>query len=75
MTGAVLERPGSLFERPELDGGGTLEELLSVTLASARENGTTECPVCHARMSYTRAGSSPGATPAAGCGRCGSRLS
>ena len=65
MTGAVLDRPGT--QQFELDGGLTLEELLNATLEAARATGSTECPVCHARMTYTRAG--------AECGGCGSRLS
>ena len=71
MTPAVLDRPGSVTERPLLGGGGTLEELLSATLHEARANGSTECPVCHARMTSTRAGAHAGAS----CGGCGSRLS
>jgi tRNA(Ile2) C34 agmatinyltransferase TiaS len=66
VTPAVLDRPGSVTERPVLGGGGTLEELLSATLRSAQANGSTECPVCRARMTSTRAG--------AECGGCGSRL-
>ena len=71
MTPAVLERPGSVTERPVL-GGGTLEELLSVAFHEAQANGSTECPVCHARMTSTRAGA--GSAPVAECGGCGSRL-
>jgi hypothetical protein len=66
-------------ERQALGGGGTLEELLSATLHEAQANGSTECPVCHARMTSTRA--SAGATrggacvgPVAECGGCGTRL-
>ena len=64
MTGAVLDRPGT--QQFELDGGLTLEELLNATLDAARATGSTECPVCHARMTYTRVH--------AECGGCGSRL-
>jgi hypothetical protein len=64
MTGAVLDRPGT--QRFELDGGLTLEELLNATLEAARATGSTECPVCHARMTFTRV--------RAECGGCGSRL-
>lgn len=64
MTGAVLDRPGT--QQFELDGGLTLEELLNATLDAARATGSTECPVCHARMTYTRV--------RAECGGCGSRL-
>ncbi len=71
MTPAVLDRPGSVTERPLLGGGGTLEELLSATLHAARTNGSAECPVCHARMTSTRLS----AKPVAQCGGCGSRLS
>ena len=65
MTGAVLDRPGT--QQFKLDGGLTLEELLNATLESAGATGSAECPVCHARMTSTRAG--------ADCGGCGSRLS
>ena len=68
MTGAVLERPALQPERPTLDGGATLEELLSSALREARANGSTECPVCHARMTFARARE-------AECGGCESRLS
>ena len=64
MTGAVLDRPGT--QQFELDGGLTLEELLTAALESTRATGSAECPVCHARMTSTRAG--------AECGGCGSRL-
>jgi hypothetical protein len=77
MTGAVLDRPGSLFAdaadpasgggHPVTRGGITLEELLNATLRETRTSGSAECPVCHARMTSTRAG--------AECGACGSRLS
>jgi hypothetical protein len=81
MTGAVLDRPGSLFEgvatppdpgrRPECPAppfGGrlTLEERLDAALHETRTNGSTECPACHARMTSSRDG--------AACGSCGSRL-
>jgi hypothetical protein len=77
VTGALLDRPETLFadgaERP--CGGGlpvaggriTLEERLNAVLHEARTNGSGECPVCRARMAYTRAG--------AECGGCGSCLS
>ena len=72
MTAALLTRPTPLPDRPPLDGGGTLEELLSSALADVRANGSTECPVCHAAMSLarTRAGAQD-----AECSGCGSRLS
>jgi hypothetical protein len=77
MTPAVLDRPGSLFAdaagrpggggHPVAGGRVTLEELLNATLRVARTNGSADCPVCRARMTYTRAG--------AECAGCGSRLS
>jgi hypothetical protein len=77
VTGAVLDRPGALFAeaadrpsgggQPVARGGVRLEELLNATLHATRTHGSAECPVCHARMAYTRAG--------AECGGCGSRLS
>ena len=74
MTAAVLDRPGSLFDdaahaRPEPAFGGrpTLEDRLDGVLHATRTNGSTECPVCDARMTSTRAG--------AECGGCGARLS
>jgi hypothetical protein len=78
VTPAVLDRPGSVIERPVLGGGGTLEDLLSATLHAAQANGSTECPVCHAGMASTRAGATregTGAQPGAECGGCGTRLS
>jgi tRNA(Ile2) C34 agmatinyltransferase TiaS len=66
MTAGVLDRPRVMPDRPALDGGGTLEELLSAALAEARANGSTECPVCHAEMTSACAG--------AQCSGCGSRL-
>jgi len=66
MTGAVLDRPDCSAARPPLDGGATLEELLTSALAQARSEGHTDCPVCHAPMAVTRAG--------AECTGCGSRL-
>jgi tRNA(Ile2) C34 agmatinyltransferase TiaS len=65
MTGAVLDRPVSGSER-SLDCGATLEELLTAALQDASANGSTECPICHTRMTSTRAG--------AECSGCGSRL-
>jgi tRNA(Ile2) C34 agmatinyltransferase TiaS len=74
MTAALLDRPGSLFadaadrgQAAVAYGGVTLEELLNSALCAARTNGSTECPVCRARMTSARAG--------AECGGCGSRLS
>ena len=79
MTGAVLDRPGT--QQFEHDGGLTLEELLNQTLHTARAQGSAECPVCHARMTSTRAGAHASAESGAGvgdlvavCGGCGSRL-
>jgi hypothetical protein len=71
MTGALLDRPVSA-SRSGLDVGGTLEELLGSALDEARANGSAECPVCHARMSFARA--SGAAAASAECGGCGSRL-
>jgi hypothetical protein len=68
MTAALLEGPVS--ERLELDGGATLEVLLNAVLREVRSNGSAECPVCHAHLSFTRAGARE-----AECGGCGSRLS
>ena len=79
MTAAVLDRPVS--GQLDLDGGGTLEELLSAALDETRANGSTECPACHARMIVTRAGAreaegaSAEAPRGAECTGCGSRLS
>jgi len=79
VTGAVLDRPGSLFAGADPASGGghivsrggvTLEELLNVTLREARASGGAECPVCHARMTPTGAGARE-----AECGGCGTRLS
>jgi hypothetical protein len=74
VTAAVLDRPGTLFahapgrdERPTAAGAGTLHELLDSALHRAQATGSAECPVCHARMTYTRV--------RAECGGCGSRLS
>jgi len=77
VTAAVLDRPH--FAQPALDGGGTLEELLSSALREARTNGSTECPVCHGTVTLSRADAreagAAGPAPAAECGACGSRLS
>jgi hypothetical protein len=72
MTPAVLDRPGALFEADTAPPGGrlTLEERLNAVLHAARTNGSAECPVCHARMTSTRAGAA-----SAACGGCGTRLS
>ena len=70
MTGAVLDRPGT--ERLDLAGGLTLEEVLNQALHTARAQGSADCPVCHASMTSTRAGSGD---LVAVCGACGSRLS
>lgn len=78
MTAAVLDRPAPLFgdRAAGTVGGGriTLEERLSAVLHEARTNGSTECPLCHARMAPTPASAGP-AAPAAECAGCGSRLS
>jgi hypothetical protein len=68
MTAAVLDRPGLAPDHAAMGDARTLEDLLTTVLDEARANGRTECPVCHAEMSFTRAG-------AAECAGCGSRLS
>jgi ribosomal protein L37AE/L43A len=74
MTGAVLDRPASLFadRAPGTLAGGrvTLEQRLNAALREACTNDSTECPVCHARMAVTAA-----AAAEAACESCGSRLS
>jgi hypothetical protein len=67
VTGALLDRPVSMSERPAPGGRVTLEERLNSILHEARTNGSTECPLCHARMAATAA--------EAACESCGSRLS
>jgi hypothetical protein len=72
MTAAVLDRPATLFADAPASGSATrgrltLEARLNAVLDEARANGSTECPVCHAEMSFARAG-------AAECASCGSRL-
>jgi hypothetical protein len=76
MTGAVLDRPSAPFTvaggaecggRPLERGRATLEDVLTGVLQEARTNGVAECPLCHARMTLTRAH--------AECAGCGSRLS
>jgi hypothetical protein len=73
MTTGLLEKPTFLPDRPVLDGGGTLEELLGSALREARANGSSECPVCHTGLMSTRA--REGRVASAECGGCGSRLS
>jgi hypothetical protein len=68
VTGAVLERPAGLFDAAP--GGVTLEDLLNGALDEALTKGSTECPVCHARMTYTRASAAAGAG-SADCSGCG----
>ena len=77
MTSAVLDRPAPLFADRVAGavsrGRVTLEERLNSVLHEARTNGSTECPLCHARVRPAAAGA---ATPAsAECDGCGSRLS
>ena len=71
MTPAVLDRPGPMFAERAAGavGGGrvTLEERLSAVLHEARTNGSTECPLCHARVTPTPTGVE--------CAGCHSRLS
>ena len=71
MTPAVLDRPAPLFAERAADalGGGrvTLEARLNAVLHEVRTNGSSECPVCHARVAPTPSG--------AECHGCGSQLS
>ena len=71
MTPALLDGPAPMFVERAAGavGGGrvTLEERLSAVLCEARTNGSTECPLCHARVAPTPSG--------AECGGCHSRLS
>jgi hypothetical protein len=69
VTGALLDKPISRSEQVDRPEGGrmTLERLLSATLEIARANGSSECPMCHARVRPV--------AHAAECGGCGSRLS
>ena len=71
MTPAVLDRPAARFA--ERLGGGrvTLEDRLNAAFHEARANGSTECPVCQARMTFAGASTGSGAA----CGGCGSELS
>ena len=66
MTPAVLDRPESLTDQQLPGGRLTLEERLNSVLDEVRMNGSSECPVCHARVTPTPAG--------ADCAGCGSRL-
>ena len=78
MTPAVLDRPAPLFAdrvAGAVSGGRvTLEERLNSVLHEARTNGSTECPVCRAGMTYTRAGTRGFEVLAAVCAGCSSRL-
>jgi len=72
-SGEGAERPGhGPTAAAERIGGGrvTLEERLNAALREARANGSTECPVCQARMTFASAGGGHSAA----CGGCGSRL-
>jgi len=73
MTGAVLERPMSHPGTSPVGDGLTLKRLLTSAFDEVQANGSTECPVCHARMTSTRAREA-GGDFAAQCGGCGSRL-
>ena len=81
MTAAVLDRPTLRTGDPGIGDGVTLEQLLTSAHEEARANGSTECPVCHARMTVCHARTSStrareaGGLLAAECGGCGSRLS
>jgi hypothetical protein len=76
VTPAVLDRPAPLFADRAAGtvGGGrvTLEERLTAVLNEARTNGSSECPLCHARVTPTPAGAAPVGVD---CTGCGSRLS
>jgi hypothetical protein len=74
MTAGVLDRPSVMPDRPALDGGGTLEGLLSSALTEARANGSTRCPVCDARMTRMISTRAREADASAECAGCGSRL-
>jgi hypothetical protein len=54
-------------EQPTSRGRVTLEERLNAILHEARTNGSSDCPLCHARMTHAHDG--------ADCAACGSRLS
>jgi hypothetical protein len=71
VTPAVLDRPMFRVDKRLPDGRVTLEERLNSVLDGVRTNGSGECPICHARMARTPAGTSAGAE----CGGCGSVLS
>jgi hypothetical protein len=87
VTPALLDRPALPIADPaqsptrvagpnvaagRVGGGGvTLEERLNSALHEARTNGSTDCPVCHARMTRAREGAPHGG---ASCCSCGSRL-
>ena len=77
MTPAVLDRPAPLFAdrvAGAVSGGRvTLEERLNSVLHEARTNGSSECPLCHARVRPTAARAA--APASAECDGCGSRLS
>ncbi len=77
MTAAVLDRPTVRAGGSEIGDGVTLAQLLNSALHEARTHGSTECPVCHERLSSTRAREQRGGREAvaAECGGCGSRLS
>jgi tRNA(Ile2) C34 agmatinyltransferase TiaS len=67
MTAALLDRPAICRHEPSVGPGVTLQDLLTNALEEVRNEGSTECPVCHARMTSTRAG--------AECAGCGAQLS
>ena len=80
MTPAVLDRPAPMCAdrvAGAVSGGRvTLEERLNSVLHAARTNGSSECPLCHARVTPTPTGAQCGATLAgAECAGCGSSLS
>jgi hypothetical protein len=72
VTPAVLDRPAPLFADRVAGavGGGrvTLEERLNAVLHAVRTSGSAECPLCHARMTPTPAGTTPAGAECTGCG-------
>jgi hypothetical protein len=84
VTPALLDRPATRLGEGAGPGGRlsggrvTLEERLNAVLHEARTNGIAECPVCHARITrsraHTRAREDETAL-GADCHSCGSRLS
>jgi hypothetical protein len=77
----LLDRPGSLCDGAPATAGPppvTLEARLTAVLHAVRANGSSECPVCHGRISHGRTSRATstraGARVEPMCGDCGSRL-